>query len=441
MTLTRRQVIKSLGAASATAAAPLSLSVHAGGADDYKALVCVFLAGGNDFFHQVLPLDSCNYNKYASSRYSIVVSQSMVNPLHIKDANGARFGLHKSMTPLMRLFERGKANFAINVGPLLAPVTQSDIVSGRADLPPFLFAHNKQQEVWQHSWMGRGYSENGWLGMSMDVLSRSNGGMPNAFYTGPNSLLDAYNTDKIFVNRNGFESFNMLQNAAMRSSYENNANQYYDSPLTAGYADVVKQAMYAQDQMSPIIASIPMDKRIPATSLGMQLRAVKQMIEGAQMLGHNRQVFYVTLGGFDTHDNQVRRQDELMKEFAEGIAAFYTSLEEEGLEDGVLTCTLSEFGRTMHDNSRNGTDHGWGGGHFLFGGGTASNTCFGTYPDFTRGGQDDNGEGRLIPKISHEQYAAHVVKWLGLNNAALNTVFPNLYKFGGAMGEATVVAR
>lgn len=433
MKLTRRHFIKSLGAAGATVAAPMSFSVKANGAEDYKALICVFLAGGNDFFHQVLPLDSTNYNKYASSRNSTLVSRSQINPLNIKDANGVQFGLHKAMSPLMRLFNQGKANVALNVGPLLAPVTADDIAADRAELPPFLFAHNKQQEVWQHSWMGQDYSENGWLGMSMDVLSRSYGGLPNAFHTGPNTLLDAYDSDKIFVNKNGFESFSMLQNAAMRSSYEDNANQYYDSPLTAGYAEAVKQAMYAQDQMSPVVDSIPMDTRIPGSNLGMQLRAVKQMIEGAQLLGHNRQVFYVSLGGFDTHDNQVRRQDELMREFSEAIAALYSTLDEEGLTDNVLTCTLSEFGRTMHDNSREGTDHGWGGGHFMFGGGTTSGTCFGTYPDFTRGGQDDNGQGRLIPKIAHEQYAAHMVKWLGMNNAGLSTVFPNLHRFGGPM--------
>lgn len=433
MKLTRRHFIQSLGAASATTAVPLSFSVRANGAEDYKALICVFLAGGNDFFHQVIPLDNTNYKKYASSRQGIAVSRDRVQPLPIQDVNGVQFGLHKAMAPLMPLFEQGKANIALNVGPLLAPVTRRDAESGRAELPPFLFAHNKQQEVWQRSWMGDKYSENGWLGMSMDLLSRSYGGLPNAFHTGPTSLLDAYDAEKIFVNKDGFESLRMLKNAAMRSSYEASANQYYDSPLAAGYAEIIKQAMYAQDQMGPVTDAISMDTRVPGTNLGMQLRAVRQMIEGASLLGHNRQVFYISMGGFDTHDNQERRQNELMNEFAEAIVGLYGSLEEDGLSDKVLTCTLSEFGRAMHDNSRNGTDHGWGGGHFLFGGGIDKGTCYGTYPDFTRGGEDDNGEGRLIPKIAHEQYAAYMVQWLGLNDSALNTVFPSLSRFGGPM--------
>ncbi|MDF2184340.1 DUF1501 domain-containing protein [Grimontia hollisae] len=438
MKLTRRRFIQSLGVVSTTAAAPLSWSVQANDVEDYKALICVFLAGGNDFFHQVIPVDHTHYKKYASSRQGIAVPRRMVNTLAIKDVNGVQLGLHKAMAPLIPLFEQGKASFALNVGPLLAPVTQRDVVSGRAELPPFLFAHNKQQEVWQRSWMGQQYSENGWLGMSMDLLSRDLGGMPNAFHTGPNSLLDAFDAEKIFVNKDGFESLRMLKNAAMRSSYESSANQYYDSPLVAGYAEVIKQAMYAQDQMGPVAGSISMDTRVPSSNLGMQLRTVKQMIEGAPLLGHNRQVFYVSMGGFDTHDNQERRQNELMNEFSEAIAGLYASLDAEGLSDKVMTCTLSEFGRAMHDNSRNGTDHGWGNGHFLFGGGITQGTCYGTYPDFTRGGEDDNGEGRLIPKISHEQYAAYMVQWLGLNSSALNTVFPTLFKFGGPMVRRSV---
>lgn len=124
----------------------------------------------------------------------------------------------------------------------------------------------------------------------------------------------------------------------------------------AGYAEVVQEAISAQQQMEPICTSIPQDKRIPSSDLGSQLRAIKQMIDGAQELGHNRQVFYVGIGGYDTHDNQVRRQDALMKDFAEAIAGLYKALEEDGLGDQVLTFTMSEFGRTMHDNARKGTD-------------------------------------------------------------------------------------
>ncbi|WP_394210147.1 DUF1501 domain-containing protein [Enterovibrio calviensis] len=440
MKLTRRHFIQSIGAVSATVSAPMSFSAIAEDAEDYKALVCVFLNGGNDFFHQVLPMDSTNYNKYASSRKGIAVSRQSLLPIDIRDKNDVEFGLHKSLKPLMPIFQKGKVSLAMNVGPLLEPTQKEDIVSGKAELPPYLFAHNKQQEVWQHSWQGDRYSGQGWLGMSMDVLMRDMSGIPNSFYTGPNTLLDSFHSDKMFVNKNGFEELQALTSDVIRTSYETMATQHYDSPLVAGYADMVKQAVDAQQQMEPIIASIPQDKRIPASNLGSQLRAIKQMIDAAQMLGHNRQVFYVSIGGFDTHDNQVRRQDELMKEFSEAIAGFYTALDAEGLTDNVMTFTMSEFGRSMHDNARKGSDHGWGGGQFIFGGNTAGKQCFGTYPDFIRNGQDDNGDGRLIPSISHEQYAAHMVKWLGLNNSALNTVFPTLAKFGGPMRADSVAS-
>ncbi|MGF1864986.1 DUF1501 domain-containing protein [Enterovibrio norvegicus] len=431
MKLTRRDFIKSAGIAGAAAAAPMSFSLQARGVEDYKALICIFMNGGNDFFHQVLPLDSENFNKFNASRQGIAVPRSHVMPLNIKDKNGVQFGLNKSMRALMPLFEKNQANVVMNVGALLAPTSKEDLESGRAELPPYLFAHNKQQEVWQHSWMGEAYSQHGWLGMSMDVMARSMADMPNCFYTGPNSILNSYSTDSMFVNKNGFQELQALSSAVIRSSYESMANQHYHSPLVAGYANVVQQAVSAQKQMEPIVEGIPMDDRIPTSNLGTQLRGIKQMIDAAQVLGHNRQVFYVSIGGFDTHDNQVRRQDDLMKEFSEAVAGLYAALEEDGLSENVLTCSLSEFGRTMHDNARKGTDHGWGGGQFMFGGPTHGGECCGEYPDFTRGGKDDNGEGRIIPKIAHEQYAAYMVKWLGLGNGALNTVFPTLPKFGG----------
>lgn len=433
MKLTRRQFVKSLGAAGATAAAPLSFSTKASQVDDYKALICIFFDGGNDFFHQVVPMDSEYYGHYAAVRQGIAVKKSQLMPLTLRDQNGIPLGLHKSLAPIKPLFDRGMANVALNVGPLLAPTTKDDIVARRAELPPYLFAHNKQQEVWQHSWMGDEYSEQGWLGMTMDVLMKQFSALPNSFYTGPNTLLDSYDTDKVFVNKNGFEELKALTGAAIRSSYETLANQPYDSPLMAGYAEVVQEAISAQQQMEPICTSIPQDKRIPSSDLGSQLRAIKQMIDGAQELGHNRQVFYVGIGGYDTHDNQVRRQDALMKDFAEAIAGLYKALEEDGLGDQVLTFTMSEFGRTMHDNARKGTDHGWGGGQYIFGSQIAQGECFGAFPDFKRNGKDDNGDGRLIPTISHEQYAAHMVQWFGLRPAGVHTVFPSLAKFGGPM--------
>ncbi|WP_232313246.1 DUF1501 domain-containing protein [Enterovibrio coralii] len=226
----------------------------------------------------------------------------------------------------------------------------------------------------------------------------------------------------------------------MRNTYQTIANDAYASPLAKSYANVVAEAITAQKQMAKVVAKFPLDNRIPKTNLGRQFRAIKQMMDAASMFGHNRQVFYLAVGGYDTHDNQLSRQDKLMKEFAEAVAGFYNALEQEGKTDAVLTCTLSEFGRTLHDNSRKGTDHGWGGGQYIFGGGVTSGSCFGEYPVFKRNGPDDNGDGRLIPKISHEQYAAYMVKWLGLSEAGVNTIFPSLHQFGGPMAKMTALS-
>ncbi|PKF49204.1 DUF1501 domain-containing protein [Enterovibrio nigricans] len=232
-----------------------------------------------------------------------------------------------------------------------------------------------------------------------------------------------------------FESLKGLTSPAMRNTYQAIASEAYRSPLVKSYANVVAEAITAQKQMAKIVSRYPMDNRIPKSNLGRQFRAIKQMMDAAPMFGHNRQVFYLAVGGYDTHDNQISRQDKLMKEFSEAVAGFYYALEEDGTADHVMTGTLSEFGRTLHDNSRKGTDHGWGGGQFIFGGGD-SGACFGEYPAFKRNGPNDNGDGRLIPTTSHEQYAAYMVKWLGLSNAGVSTIFPTLEGVGGVMKRA-----
>lgn len=433
MSLSRRQFLKSVGMAGAAAATPLSFSAKAAGVQDYKALVCIFLNGGNDFFHQVVATDDKHYKAFAAQRQALAPKHNELLPLALTDKYGVTLGLHSALKPLKPLFDRGSANVVLNVGPLLAPTNKDDIVNGRAKLPPYLFAHNKQQDVWQHSWMGDEYAEQGWMGMSMDVLMQQMSGLPNSFYTGPNTLLDGFNSDKIYVNKNGFVQLKAMKSKVLNSSYAAMANQGYESPLVAGYAEVMQQAIFAQHKMEPISNAIPFDSRIPGTDFGAQLRAIKQMIDGAKALGHNRQVFYVVMNGFDTHDNQVFRQSSLMQEFAEGIAGFYNALDADGLSDKVLTFTLSEFGRTMHDNARNGTDHGWGGGQYMFGPQVANGKCFGEYPDFTRNSIDDNGDGRLIPTLSHEAYAAYMVQWFGMKPAGIQSVFPLLAKFDGPM--------
>ncbi|MDD1783676.1 DUF1501 domain-containing protein [Enterovibrio sp. ZSDZ35] len=430
MTLSRRQFMTAMGATSTAALVPASFSAYASEAEDYRALVCVFLKGGNDFFHQVVPLNTEHHQDYANSRQKLAVPKARLLKTGMRDSQGIALGLHQSLKPLLPLFQQGKASLVLNVGPMIAPITPLDIESGKALLPPNLFAHNKQQEAWQHSWLGETYSKAGWLGMTADVLMDEMGGMPSSFFTGANSLLDGHSNRTMYVNKNGFQSLKGLTSPAMRHTYQAIAGASYTSPLAKSYANVVAEAITAQKQMAKVVSSYPLDNRIPKSNLGRQFRAIKQMMDAAPMFGHNRQVFYLAVGGYDTHDNQISRQDKLMKEFSEAVAGFYHALEEDGTADHVMTGTLSEFGRTLHDNSRKGTDHGWGGGQFIFGGGLRGK-CIGEYPAFKRNGPDDNGDGRLIPKISHEQYAAYMVKWLGLSEQGVNTIFPRLSQFGG----------
>ncbi|PMN94204.1 DUF1501 domain-containing protein [Enterovibrio norvegicus] len=492
MKVTRRKFIQGAGSIGISALVPsLSFNVHASECEmGYKALVCVFFKGGNDFFHQVVPEDK--NDSYYTTRSSIATDESWSSGL--KDQSGNLINIHQKLKPLDSLFNNKNANLVLNVGTLLKetnreqhdnpadfiiPVgdnlSERDILEANPNslvLPKNLFAHNKQQEIWQRSFknhLGEN-SELGWLGEALDELqdpieSRT---ISNSFYTGSNELLDSNNAPPFSVNRNGFDSMLITNQVITKEHYDNisgfdylsvTSNKDEDgslSPLSSAYANVMKEASYYSEDLHDLFGRPTSDKNpkheintniktdtVPKTdAFEKQIREVRRIIDAkcsVSVQSATRQVFFVELEGFDTHSDQKDRQEQLMIDFASVIASFYTELGSDA--DSVMTCTLSEFGRTMHTNARGGTDHGWGGGQFMFGPSSAvglsnstDNMCFGSYPDFKildENGlpiinEDDNGDGRLIPKISHEQYAAHMLHWLGLNDDQINNVFPLL---------------
>ncbi|PML77363.1 DUF1501 domain-containing protein [Enterovibrio norvegicus] len=491
MKVTRRNFIQGAGAIGISAFVPsLSFNVHASESDmGYKALVCVFFKGGNDFFHQVVPEDK--NNSYYTTRSSIATDESWSSGL--KDQSGNLINVHQKLKPLDGLFNNRNANLVLNVGTLLKetnreqhdnpadfiiPVgdnlSERDILEANPNslvLPKNLFAHNKQQEIWQRSFKNHlgEHSELGWLGEALGELQPPNVSkkISNSFYTASNELLDSDNIPPFSVNRNGFDSMLITNQAITKEHYDNisgfnylsvNGEDRSLSPLSTAYSNVMKEASRYSKDLHELFGRPTSDKTplyeintniktdtVPKTdAFEKQIREVKRIIDAkasASLSDQNktRQVFFVELEGFDTHSDQIDRQEQLMIDFASVIASFYTELG--GDADCVMTCTLSEFGRTMHTNARGGTDHGWGGGQFMFGPSSAvglsnstDNRCFGSYPDFKildENGlpiinEDDNGDGRLIPKISHEQYAAHMLHWLELNDDQINNVFPLL---------------
>ncbi|MDD1795288.1 DUF1501 domain-containing protein [Enterovibrio sp. ZSDZ42] len=473
MKVTRRNFVRGIGATGlATMVPSISFNVNAStngdeSNGDYKALICVFLKGGNDFFHQVVPNviegDNNVYSKYTQRRSAFLPTSESTNEptiegqywdAQLKDENGKSIFIHNDMSELSTLFQTGNANVVLNVGTLLQDTNNQNLST--AKLPSNLFAHNKQQEAWQRSFLNSDgdESKNGWLGRAIDEIQDDiDGAISNNFYGGPHELMDSEKTEAVYLSKSGFDPLR-LSFGRMGTYYQNifginylhspsASSVSHPSPLTAAYANAMKSAHFYSDKLRSIFSSsdVQPDESISYKSgntesnFALQLRAVRQMIQARKCLGGTngtRQVFFVELGGFDTHAEQELRQSDLMKEFSTVTNLFYASLGT--MKDSVMTGTLSEFGRTMHTNDRNGTDHGWGGGQFLFGPTVAhpieddieSRRCFGKYPDFDEASDDDNGEGRLIPKISHEEYAGYMLNWLGLEAHQIQEVFPLL---------------
>lgn len=488
MKFTRRNFIQGVGAAGVSTFVPhFSFSVSAqesnasstiDTSEGYKALVCIFFKGGNDFFHQVIPenkivkvdgKDVNFYQNYQVRRGTIATTTDMTlattgsDNESLRDKNGNKLLFHKNlMAPLDKLFSDKRANVVLNVGPLIKPLEGTDFDDSLpTNLPLYLYAHNKQQELWQTSFVpeyengepvfnGKQH-EFGWLGRAIEMALELDTGPinTNTFHTGPNSLMEAENRNSFYINRDGFVQLHATSRPYTQTHYLNISTpeldgykeDYKASPIAYAYSKVMNQAASTSMDLGDAFISEGFDPEFDtSSSLGEQLRAVKQIINMQDRVNNNeRQVFFVEMGGFDTHANQAEVQSALMTEFATEIAAFYRELDADApsgqVNEDVMTCTLSEFGRTMHSNARGGTDHGWGGGQFMFGPNvfdeddTDNSKCFGSYPDFAENSSDDNRKGRLVPNISHEQYAAYMLKWIGLREEQIGIIFPSLTNF------------
>jgi uncharacterized protein (DUF1501 family) len=405
----------------------------------YRALVCVFLAGGNDAFNMVVPASGQAYTDYADSRQNLALPSSSLLGM-----NGTAFGFNENCPELQTLFNSSRLAVLANTGMLVRPTTRNDWENNLVPLPPHLFSHNSQTEHWHNmspqtstldGWGGRMTEDidalGGVAGAAVGPLSQISLRGINAFQRGTTSL-------PYTVSPNGVTSFTGLNTSNTRNTRRLQAfNELLDQKLSPaaghlmeqGYADVMRSTMNNATAIdAALTAQGPLSTVFPSTSIGDQLSMVANLIGVRSTIGLNRQVFFVRMGGYDTHGSQVTRHTRLMTELSAGLSAFDAGMGELGLRDNVTTFTASEFGRTLTSNG-DGTDHGWGGHHLVMGGSVDGMKIFGTMPSFVIGGPDDTRSGRLIPTTSAEQYAATLALWFGVQDGALNAIFPNLPNF------------
>jgi uncharacterized protein (DUF1501 family) len=442
--VTRRKFLQGAMALSslglATRLSAMSATASAGaGEDDYKALVCVFMFGGNDGNNTVVPLDSAGYGSYSKVRTSssgIQLAQSDLLP--IQPLNGGFYGLHPSFTELQSLFTQKKMAILANVGTLTQPTTKLQYANGARPLS--LYSHADQQAQWQSA-ISTGPSQTGWGGRLADQVTsfNSDSELPVItsldgtvlFTTGAASIPLSIPVSGGFALQgfNGSAAAN-ARIAAVKSLLAQSSSNIF----VAAVNQTGNQALDLSAIVNPILtsASATVDPAFAGltTSIAAQLHQVAKVIAARGSTGASRQIFFVQLGSFDTHGDQLNRQKALFDQLSPALKAFYDATVAAGVGDRVTTFTLSDFGRTFQPASGGGTDHAWGSHHFIMGDAVAGGNIFGTYPQLVLAGPDDaESEGRWVPTTSVDQYGATLASWFGVAPAALAKVFPNLASF------------
>lgn len=422
------------------AALGLAAGAHAQSAPDYKALVCVFLYGGVDGNNLVIPGDSAGYAQYASVRpESSGVNITQAEMLAIQPAgSAAAYGLHPGLSEIHPLFAQGRMAILANVGPLNEPTTKANYLAAR---PDNLFSHSDQQNQWQSA-VSDGTSRSGWGGRIADAMASSNAAFPVITSIAGASLFIAGNaTSALALPQSGALTLQGFNNSAAanarRVAMEAILAADRDNAYVKAAGDITSQALALASIVNPILSSTTSTVAPlfagQTGSIAQQLLQVAKLIEARSQTGARRQVFFVSLGGFDTHSNELAVMTTLLGQLSPALRAFHDATVQLGVSRQVTTFTLSDFGRTFQPASGAGTDHGWGNHHFIIGGAVRGGEVFGRYPTLQRAGPDDaDTAGRWIPTTSVEQYGATLARWFGVPEASLAGVFPNLSRFASS---------
>ena len=404
--------------------------------DDYRALVCVFLAGGNDSFNMLVPNDATGYAEYAAARSSVAVQSSRLLPLAGTLPDGRTLGLHDSMPDLKGLYDNGKAAFISNVGTLVEPTSLTDYNNGGVKLPSGLFSHSDQQMHWQSSLPDNLSPSSGWAGRMADILQSLNGSSQvsmNVSLAGVNLFQSGASTTPFSVSTNGaveIRSWNSASYLPRRQAIESMLAAQYQNAFERTFAGMKQDAIDANaDFRTALQAGDPLTTSFSAAnSLSAQLKMVAQTIAARNPLEKKRQTFFVLMGGWDLHGNIEANHPALMASVNQAVAEFQASMGQLGVEDSVTLFSASDFARTLSSNG-SGTDHAWGGNQFVVGGAVNGGKTYGTYPELSLGSSLDTGRGRLIPTTSVDQYFAELALWMGVSPSNLGMVLPNLSRF------------
>lgn len=429
---------------------------------DFKALVCIFLNGGNDSFNTIVPYSAPAYADYRTSRTVLIADGGLAldqatlaanaltplaggGPFGGAPSDGESYGMHPALAELRGLFNTGQAAIVANVGTLLHPTSRADYQSGMVDVPPQLFSHSDQSTYW-HTSRPDDANANGWGGRIADrMLGVNTGAIPMCISLSNNNLFqrgdiaDAYSispdgVDKMSYLGGGPESWVIGQNAAGIAAW--------NALLTEGAQQHVFERAYATSMRNTVanyeVVDAALDgapeitTQFPDTPLGRQLRMAARLIQVRGALGMKRQVFYASVGNYDTHSHQVSDQHANLTQLSQALAAFHAATVELDVASAVTSFTASDFGRSLAVNG-DGTDHGWGGHHVVIGGAVRGQRFYGTMPSLRASNNpDDTGFAQIIPTTALDQYAATLAAWFGVGTTDIAEIFPALSRFDTA---------
>jgi uncharacterized protein (DUF1501 family) len=404
---------------------------------NYRALVCVFLFGGNDSNNTVIPMDDTSFQAYSSIRGSLALSASELTPT-VYSVSNAPFAFHGKLVEVASMFSSKELAVVANTGSLVQPLTRSQYQGSQAPIPLNLFSHSDQQLQWQTS-IAQGNSPTGWAGRVADYLSSqkiNSSNFPAFLSVAGNSLEgQGITTQPVAITPGQSLTLKGVSSASSQPRLDALTNLLTTdnglSLVQAANNTMANSIADAAALEAALAKTTALKTQFPSTSLGSQLQQVAQIIQVQSYLGMNRQIFFCSLSGFDTHAGELETHNNLYPQFSQALAAFYAATQELGMADNVTTFTESDFSRTFQPTTSDGSDHAWGSHHLVLGGAVKGGQIYGQFPTFELAGPNDTDtRGRWIPTTSIDQYGATLCSWFGIPDSALTTVFPNFANFG-----------
>jgi uncharacterized protein (DUF1501 family) len=438
--ITRRGIIRAgMATVGTLALRPFGLlPAMAQTSSNYRALVCVFLFGGNDSNNTVIPMDDASFKAYSSIRGSLALPESELTATVYSVAN-APYAFHGKLPELAGMFSSKELAVVANTGSLVQPLTRSQYQGSQAAVPLNLFSHSDQQLQWQTS-MAQGNSPTGWAGRAADyiVAQKLNSSNFPPFLSVAGNALEGQgaSTQPVAIAPGQSLTLQGFSSAASSQARLHALTTLLTSDNGLSLVQAANNSMAnsisdAAALQAALAKSTALKTQFPTTGLGAQLKQVAEIIQVQSYLGMSRQIFFCSLGGFDTHAGELESHNDLYPQLSQALAAFYAATEELGVADSVTTFTESDFSRTFQPTTTDGSDHAWGSHHLVLGGAVKGGQIYGQFPTFELGGPNDTDtRGRWIPTTSIDQYGATLCSWFGIPDSALTTVFPNLANFG-----------